>query len=114
MSGKCTKVETVAILENDGRYWIGSNWCLTPQRKCPRVARNSPDGQDYYLCKDKCNQLYHAEIEALVKAGPHARGGTMFVIAHRGHCEHCAKAVKEAGVKKVIFGYPPGWGERKN
>lgn len=27
MTEKCTKQETVAIIENNGQYWISSNYC---------------------------------------------------------------------------------------
>ena len=57
----------------------------------------------------------HAEAVALARAGAKARGATVYVsfepCAHRGHTAPCARALVEAGVRRVVVGcvdpYPP-------
>lgn len=57
----------------------------------------------------------HAEAVALARAGARARGATAYVsfepCAHRGRTAPCARALVEAGVRRVVIGcidpYPP-------
>jgi diaminohydroxyphosphoribosylaminopyrimidine deaminase / 5-amino-6-(5-phosphoribosylamino)uracil reductase len=57
----------------------------------------------------------HAEAVALARAGAKARGATAYVsfepCAHRGRTPPCARALVEAGVRRVVVGcvdpYPP-------
>ena len=57
----------------------------------------------------------HAEAVALARAGAKARGATAYVsfepCAHQGHTAPCARALVEAGVRRVVVGcvdpYPP-------
>src|SRR6202047_2745619 len=57
----------------------------------------------------------HAEAVALARAGAKARGATAYVsfepCAHQGRTGPCARALVEAGVRRVVVGcvdpYPP-------
>ncbi len=50
----------------------------------------------------------HAEIQALIKAGPQARGADLYVTlepcSHFGKTPPCTQAIIKAGVKRVFFG----------
>ena len=50
----------------------------------------------------------HAEVEALALAGANANGGTAWVTLepcdHQGRTGPCARALLDAGVKRVVFG----------
>ena len=52
----------------------------------------------------------HAEVDAIDKAGPRARGSTLYVTLepcnHQGRTGPCTEAIIEAGIVKVIVGCP--------
>lgn len=106
MKGPCAKQQVFCTLVHpDGRRWVGTNHCRTPQHVCPRA--DMPSGQGYELCKSVCNQKGHAEIVALRMAGANARGCIAYVEGHTYACESCRKALEDAGVLGVSIGSPP-------
>jgi len=108
MTGKCCKGEVVAIIENNGCYWIGSNACENAQKKCPRGKM--PTGQGYEMCENICKQFAHAEEMACYEAGKEAIGGTLYLIGHTYCCDNCKKIMKAHGIEKVVIGkLPPSW-----
>ena len=100
LKDKCKKQTTLAIIVNKDKYFIGSNWCKNPQEKCPREGMET--GEGYELCKNICGQYNHAEIDALKKAGKHAKGGKLFLIGHYYLCDNCKETVKKAGIEEII------------
>ena len=75
------------------------NECDEPQRECPRA----PD-EGYTKCVTICKQRSHAEISAIdaaVEAGLDLRGAVAHVYGHYYVCEHCARALRDAGVRKI-------------
>ena len=100
-SNRCTKQTTIAIIEKDGNYWIGTNWCHTPQKECPRA--NMPSGIGYDKCRDICGQMGHAEENALRSAGTNASGATLYLIGHTRVCENCRSLMDMAGIKDTIL-----------
>lgn len=105
MIGKCAKQETIAIIENNGQYWIGTNYCLTAKERCPREGMKT--GEGYHLCKDICNQTNHAEVNACILAGENANGSTLYLIGHTYCCENCKKTMEDYGVKTIVIGKLP-------
>lgn len=105
MIGKCAKQETIAIIENHGQYWVGTNWCASPQDICPR--KEMATGVGYELCKEVCQQGHHAEVDACIKAGDSAKGGTLYLIGHTYCCDNCKKVIDFYGIKGVIIGKTP-------
>lgn len=99
---KCAKRHVVAIIEKNGKYYVGSDWCRNPQKKCPRLP-----GEDYSKCKTVCKQDGHAELDAIKNAKGDAKGGIMYLIGHDHCCEPCLAAIKKAGINKVIFNEYP-------
>ena len=97
----CLKQTTLAIIINDGRYYIGSNHCEEEVEDCPRETK--PSGEGYELCRSICGQTAHAEIDVLEKAGEQAEGGTMFLIGHNYLCQTCKDAATRMGIKEVII-----------
>ncbi len=101
MKGICVKQTTIAIIVNKGKFWVGSNWCESSQEECPRG--NMKSGEGYHLCKEICKQGNHAEVDACIKAGKDAKGGTLYLIGHTYCCDNCKKVMKEYEIKKVII-----------
>jgi deoxycytidylate deaminase len=105
MKGKCAKQETIAIIENNGQYWIGSNWCNNAQDECPRKLMKT--GEGYELCKTICNQDNHAEVDVCIKVGENASGGTLYLLGHTYCCDNCKKVMSEYGIEEVVIGSIP-------
>ena len=104
---RCAKQDTVAIIINNEKAWIGSNWCENPQSECPR--KDLPTGVGYELCHDICKQHSHAEVDACLKAGKNAEGATLHLIGHTYCCDNCLKVMKEHNIDNVIIGqFPEG------
>jgi deoxycytidylate deaminase len=99
--GPCAKQEVTAIISKGDKVYIGSNWCKSPQKECPR--KNLPTGKGYELCKSVCGQENHAEINACLMAGSKAKGGIMFLIGHYYCCTECLEVIKQHGIKKVYI-----------
>lgn len=102
---KCAKQTTIAVIENKGRYWIGTNWCQSPQKECPR--KDMPSGEGYWMCTQMCHQNSHAEIDACVQAGRNAEGGTLYLLGHTYCCDSCKHVMESFGIKEVIIGRLP-------
>lgn len=49
----------------------------------------------------KHDAVIHAELDVLMQAGPHARGGTLYVTIHP--CYRCAAHIAHAGIRHVIY-----------
>jgi len=97
----CAKQDTIAVICNEGRLWVGSNWCAEPQEECPRG--DMPSGEGYDLCKDICRQHSHAEVDVCEKAGKGARGGTLYLIGHTYCCDSCKETMTRYGIKKIVI-----------
>lgn len=98
---RCAKQITIAIIENKGEYWIGTNWCGSPQKKCPRG--DMPSGEGYDLCKSICHQTGHAEENAIKEAGKKSKGSVLYLIGHTRICDNCQKLIDQAGISKTII-----------
>ena len=98
---RCAKQITISIIENKGSYWIGTNWCAKPQKKCPRG--DMPSGEGYELCKSVCQQTGHAEENAIKEAGKGAKGGTLFLLGHTYVCDNCKVLIGRAGIERTII-----------
>lgn len=104
---KCAKQDTIAIITNGNKAWIGSNWCQNPQAECPR--KDMPTGVGYEMCKDICQQYSHAEVDACCNAGYNAEGATLYLIGHTYCCDNCKSVMDGFEIKDVVIGeYPDG------
>ena len=101
MKYKCKKQTTIAIIESDSGIFVGSNWQHNEVKECPR--KDLKTGEGYELCKNICKQNSHAEIDVIRKAGPSAKGATLYLIGHYYACDDCKKAIEKAGIKKLII-----------
>ena len=97
----CAKQTTIAIIVNDGKFWVGTNSCRSPQDECPRDGM--PTGVGYDKCREVCRQYNHAEVNACHLAGKGARGGTLYLIGHTYCCDSCQSVMNGSGIKNVII-----------
>ena len=105
-TGKCAKQTTIAIIEClNGKYYIGTNWCVDSQIECPR--KDLPTGVGYNLCEDICRQYAHAEVDACYKAGNEAHGGTLYLLGHTYCCDNCKEVMSKYGIANVVIGDVP-------
>jgi deoxycytidylate deaminase len=103
LRGKCVKQTVIAIISNNGKHYIGTNWCKNLQTECPRDVKGMKTGEGYEFCKNVCKQDGHAEENAILMAGEEAKGATMLLIGHYYMCDRCQKACKEAGIKDIVI-----------
>lgn len=97
MIGPCAKVTvTCRLVADDGRHFEGKNICLNAQPACPRLP-----GEDYTKCTTICQQVGHAEIQALRQAGGRARGTKAYLKGHTHYCRECQEALFGAGVTSL-------------
>lgn len=99
----CAKQTVIAIIENNNKIWIGSNWCESPQIKCPRLK-----DENYEKCKTICKQHNHAEIDVCLKAKENARGSTLYLIGHTYCCDNCVRVIRFYEIKQVLIILPGG------
>ena len=97
---QCKKQTTIAIIMKDGEFIsMGSNEIHADIDECPRKGMET--GVGYHLCKDVCKQNHHAEVDACLKAGDRAKGGTLILIGHTYCCYNCKKVMDEHGIVDV-------------
>jgi len=102
----CAKLTTTAtIITPSGERFVGTNFCLNPQVKCPREGMET--GQGYELCRDICKQTGHAEVNACRAAGEKARSGILYLEGHYYVCDNCKRIAREYGILKIVVGKPP-------
>jgi deoxycytidylate deaminase len=90
-----------AIIAPNGDLAVGENSCKNPQEFCPRLP-----GEGYSKCTDICKQIGHAEITAIMRArelGMDIDGGTAVISGHYYVCEACARALRQAGIRKIVI-----------
>jgi deoxycytidylate deaminase len=102
----CAKQRVTCTLHlRDGTQVEGENRCRNPQRVCPRVERGMKTGEGYELCQSVCQQVGHAEADALATArsfGLDLRGATAHVQGHTYYCMACQHALFAAGVARLV------------
>lgn len=92
----CAKARVTCTIRVGLVTVVGENWCGNPQQQCPRLA-----GEDYAKCKTVCQQVGHAEMDAIDKAraaGLALRGSTAVLDGHTYMCRTCQEALWDAGV----------------
>ena len=92
------------IIKPDGRIaGVGantSNPCCKDKGICHRIELYGDNSKEHRLPSD-CNAV-HSEINAIIDAGYDCKGATAYVT--RYPCEACARALVQAGIKKVVYG----------
>ena len=101
----CAKQTVTATIVNGPLRFVGTNHANNPQSICPRAEM--PTGIGYKLCKSICQQENHAEVNAILAAGEHSRGATLYLEGHTYACEPCKLACHFAGIKEIVIGGPP-------
>ena len=102
----CNKVAVGSMLIVEGKMRIyGQNKSIPDCRElgCRRIELYGEDSKNHRLPSD-CRSL-HSEIKVITEAakmGVSTNGATLIVT--RYPCEACARAIVNAGIKKVYYG----------
>lgn len=91
-----------AVLVNDQRQVVGMGFNGFPRGIADTDARLNERELKYKL-------VVHAEMNAILQAGPKAAGATFYVypaFSFPPICENCCKHAIQAGVRKIV-GYTP-------
>ena len=101
----CMKVHVGCVLLDGEDKFLGFGANVSrPNCKakgiCHRVELYGEASKDHRLPSD-CNAI-HSEIDALVRCSHPVTGGTAVVT--RYPCEACARALVQAGIKKIYYG----------
>lgn len=94
--GPCAKQRVrCEVVLPDGRKFTGENWCMSPQRVCPREP-----GEGYEKCKSICQQIGHAEqVVARFADEVDFTGATATLFGHTYFCQECQEMLFAAGVR---------------
>ncbi len=87
---RCNRAKVGAIIVKDGNI-ISFGYNGTPTGFCNECEEND-------VTKD---EVIHAEMNAILKAGINAQGATMYVTM--SPCIQCSKIIKQSGLQCVIF-----------
>ena len=104
----CLKVDVGCIITNQAGTILGegvntSNPCCKDKGICHRIELYGENSKLHRLPSD-CNSV-HSEINAIIDAGRKGKsceGGIAYIT--RYPCEACARALVQAGIKKVVYG----------
>ena len=101
----CMKVHVGCIIVKPNGRIAGmgantSNPCCKSKGICHRIELYGENSKEHRLPSD-CNAV-HSEINAIIDAGHDCKGSTAYVT--RYPCESCARALVQAGIKKVVYG----------
>jgi dCMP deaminase len=97
-----------AVIVNELKEIVGTGYNGFPRGVDDREDRLNDRPTKYAL-------VVHAELNAIIQAGHRARGGTIYVWPPFGQppcCSGCAKAIIQAGIKRVVGYTPEGTVER--
>lgn len=103
----CVKQPVYAMIVTlQGQELYGANWMSNEEvTVCPRVELGCKTGEGYELCKDTCNQSFHAEVSAIRGAeleGYNLLGATLYLTGHTYCCDNCIAEMKRAGLSHAI------------
>ena len=98
--GRCVKQNVVAtLIAEEGGVFVGTNRCNNPQIVCPRDEQGMKSGDGYHLCKEICQQVSHAEVDAIAQAGDKAKGAVIYLSGHHYACGNCRSTAELAAAK---------------
>lgn len=87
---RCNRKKVGAIIVKDGNI-VSFGYNGTPTGFCNECEEND-------VTKD---EVIHAEMNAILKAGTKTQGATMYVTM--SPCIECAKIIKQSGLKCVVY-----------
>lgn len=82
---------------------MGTNEIHADIGECPRDMQGFKTGKGYHLCKEVCLQKYHAEVDACMKAGKSAEGGTLYLMGHTYACDNCIQVMENHKIARFVI-----------
>jgi len=106
VSRPCLKQSVIAlIISKDNKEVFGSNHINAEISTCPRVEKGCKTGEGYEMCKNICQQNFHAEVDAIQNAkkeNVELKNATLYLYNHSYCCVNCIDNMKFAGISKCI------------
>ena len=103
----CLKQEVYAMIKTPlGEKIYGGNFIQNNVGVCPRDQLGFKSGEGYHLCSDVCNQVSHAEVDAIknaMKENIDITGSTLFLVGHTYCCDECLGKMANAGISQCII-----------
>lgn len=104
LSGCKKKQVGAAIVSGSGELLaVGWNDANCPLPNCPRLYYDT--GQGYAMCRDICNQQFHAEERAIENMKNEWSSApdfcTMYVFGHDVVCAKCDTAARRYGIASI-------------
>ena len=101
---RCLDRTIIAIIEYQGKIYIGTNGIKNKPTECPRSGCTINQG--YELCRTVCHQPYHAEESAIIDwlidcGNVDKHDATISIFGAKAMCERC-KALCEHYKLRVV------------
>lgn len=99
----CRDRTIIAVIEDSGKFFIGTNGMMYDAGICPRNEANHKINQGYHLCKNACVQPEHAEVAAINKWKAEAvnKDPILHVFGAKRVCDDCRRYAKQNGIHRI-------------
>jgi dCMP deaminase len=100
--GTCPRLQVGAVVTVDNQIIsTGYNGAPSGMAHCQHDVYTGPGARPEGTLTGSCENVVHAEVNALLRAGPAARGGTLYTTHYP--CRRCWAVIANAGIRSVVY-----------